>query len=59
MSTSRATNNLLKSKASIAAKIETIKSKAEAKILALENEVKSIDNALSALAGDIQVRKSA
>lgn len=59
MSTSRVTANLVKSRVAIAKKIETVKSKAEAKILAYESEIKSIDNALHALSGDISVRKSA
>lgn len=59
MSTSRAMTQLTKSKEKIAEKIELIKSKAEAKLLALESEIDSIDKALDALAGDTQVRKSA
>lgn len=58
MSTSRATTQLMKSKETIAEKIEMVKSKAEAKILAYEHEMVSIDKALHALAGDVQVRKA-
>lgn len=58
MSTSRATTQLMKSKETIAARIELVKSKAEAKILAYESEIGSIDKALHALAGDAQVRKA-
>lgn len=59
MSTSRAMAQLTKRKEKIAEKIELIKSKAEAKLLALETEIDSIDKALDALAGDVAVRKSA
>lgn len=59
MSTSRATTQLMKSKETIAAKIELVKSGAESKIMAYEHEMVAIDKALHALAGDVQVRKSA
>lgn len=58
MSTSRATTQLIKSKEAIVAKIEAVKSKAEAKLLAYEDEIKSIDKALHILSGDVSVRKA-
>lgn len=61
MSTARATTHLIKSKERIKAKIQSIKSKAEKKIMECEDELKQIDKAIEVLSSDsvTNVRKLA